>query len=111
MAALVMGIALGACVLSFSLAMRTVNTASNQMTGLHYARNQVEMLRTNHFTNAVLNAGSYTISNANFTGSYLVTNIDIWTKNLTVNVAYRNRIRGANSTNTLATTLTTSLHP
>ena len=115
-ATMVFGVAVGACVLSFSMGMRIVNTASNQMDSLQDARSQIEMLRTNHFTSAVLNAGSYSLSNANYTGSYVVTNVDSWTKNITVNIVYINRIRGGvgRSTNTLVTSLTSDLrdlHP
>ena len=60
----VFGIAVGVCILSFSLGMRIVGTAANQMDALHDARNQVEMLRTNHFTNVVFTAGTYALSNA-----------------------------------------------
>ncbi len=103
MATMIFGVAVGACVLSFSMGMRIVNTASNQMDSLQDVRSQMEMLRTNHFTSAALNAGSYSLSNANYTGNYVVTNVDAWTKNITVNVVYVNRIRGGNSTNTLVT--------
>ena len=81
------------------------------MDALHDARNQVEMLRTNHFTNVVFTAGTYALSNANYVGNYVVSNVDSWTKNITVNIVYVNRIRGGKSTNTLITTLTSSLHP
>jgi len=107
----VFGIAVGVCILSFSLGMRIVGTAANQMDALHDARNQVEMLRTNHFTNVVFTAGTYALSNANYVGNYVVSNVDSWTKNITVNIVYVNRIRGGKSTNTLITTLTSSLHP
>jgi len=107
----VFGIAVGVCILSFSLGMRIVGTAAKQMDALHDARNQVEMLRTNHFTNVVFNAGTYAISNANYVGNYVVSNVDSWTKNITVNIVYANQIRGGKSTNTLITTLTSSLHP
>ena len=110
-ATMIFGVAVGACVLSFSMGMRIVNTASNQMDSLQDVRSQMEMLRTNHFTSAALNAGSYSLSNANYTGNYVVTNVDAWTKNITVNVVYVNRIRGGNSTNTLVTSLTPPLHP
>ena len=110
-ATVVFGIGVGACILSFSLAMRIVDTAGKQMDALHDARNQIEMLRTNHFTDAVFNAGTYAISNANYTGNYVVSNVDSWTKNITVNIAYINRVKGGNSTNTLITSITTSLHP
>ncbi len=108
----IFGIAVGVCILSFSLAMRIVDTAGKRMDALHDARNQVEMLRTNHFTNTVVfSAGTYALSNANYTGNYVVSNVDSSTKNITVNIAYINRIRGGNSTNTLTTTITSSLHP
>ena len=108
---MILGISLGACLLSFTQGMRGVNTASNQMTSLHYARNQLEGLRTNSFSSSALTAGTYSISNANYTGNYVVTNLDIWTKNITVNIAYRNRLRGGYTTNSLVTSITTTLHP
>lgn len=108
----IFGIAVGACVLSFSLAMRIVDTAGKQMDALHDARNVVEMLRTNHFTNTVVfTAGTYALSNANYTGNYVVSNVDSWTKDIRVNISYINRIRGGTSTNTLVTSITSSLHP
>jgi len=110
-ATMIFGVAVGACILSFSMGMRIVNTASNQMDSLQDVRSQMEMLRTNDFTNTVLNAGTYALSNANYTGNYVVTNVDAWTKNITVNIVYVNRIRGGNSTNTLVTSLTKDLHP
>jgi len=107
----VLGIALGACMLSFSMAMRTVNTASNQMGAIHFARNHIEGLRTNSFTASALTAGKFSVSNANYTGSLVITNMDTWTKNITINIAYRNRLRGGYSTNTLTTSITSTLHP
>ena len=110
-ATMVFGVAVGACILSFSLAMRITDTAGKQMDALHDARNQVEMLRTNHFTNVVFNAGTYIITNANYSGNYVVSNVDSATKIVTVNITYINRIRGGTSTNSLVTSITSSLHP
>lgn len=110
-ATMVFGVAVGACILSFSLAMRITDTAGKQMDALHDARNQVEMLRTNHFTNVVFNAGTYIITNANYSGNYVVSNVDSATKIVTVNITYINRIRGGTSTNSLITSITSSLHP
>jgi prepilin-type N-terminal cleavage/methylation domain-containing protein len=110
-ATMILGIALGACVLSFSMAMQIVDTTGKQMDTLHDARSQIEMLRTNHFTNVVFNAGTYAISNANYTGNYVVSNVNSWTKDITVNIAYQNRMTHRMSTNTLITSITTSLHP
>jgi len=109
-AATVLGITIGACLYSFSMAMKIVDATDKQMDALHDARNQIEMLRTNSFTNAVLTAGTYAISNANFVGNYVVSDVDSWTKNIVVNSTYPNRIRGGNSTNTLITSITTTLH-
>ena len=43
---MVLGIALGACVLSFSMAMKVSDASRNQMFALHAARNELEYLRT-----------------------------------------------------------------
>jgi type II secretory pathway pseudopilin PulG len=106
---MIMSIALGACILSFSMAMRSVNTAGNQMAALHYARDWIEVLRTNSFSG--LSAGSGVFTNGNLYGSYIVTNIDSNTKNITVNVWYLNRIHRGFSTNTFTTTRTSALNP
>jgi prepilin-type N-terminal cleavage/methylation domain-containing protein len=110
-AVLILGIALGACVLSFSMAMRTVGTAGTQMAALHIARDQLETLRTYSFSNSVLNAGTYAFTNSSFIGSYTISNVNSATKNITVNVPYINRIRRGYSTNTLVTSVTSTLHP
>lgn len=110
MAVTIMGIALGACILSFSMAMRSVNTASNQMAALHYAREQLEGLRTNSFSNLTSALKTNSVP-ANFTISYTISSVDSATKNLTVNVTYLNRLRRGVSTNTLTTTMVSTLHP
>jgi prepilin-type N-terminal cleavage/methylation domain-containing protein len=112
MAVVILGIALGACVLSFSMAMRAVNTAGNQMAALHAARDELEILRTNKFSSSSnLVAGvSYLFTNS-FAGTYTVSNVNSATKDVTVNVWYLNRIHGGYSTNTLKTSLVSTLHP
>jgi len=111
MAVMILGIALGACVLSFSMAMRSVNTASNQMAAMHAARYELEALRTNSFSSTVLNAGGpYPFTN-DFVGNYTVSNVNSATKDVTVNVWYLNRIHRGYSTNTLVTSLVSTLHP
>ena len=111
LAMMILSIALGACILSFSLAMRTVNTASNQMTALHVARDRLETLRTNSFTAGDLNAGTYSFTNGTYTGQYVISSVNTSTKDITVNVLYTNRLRHNFSTNTLNTTITSTLHP
>ena len=111
LAAMIMGIALGACVLSFSMAMRTVSTAGNQMAVMHSCRNAVEALRTNHFSSVALQVGTNTFSNATFSCTYIVSNFNVNTKDVIVSMPYRNYIHGGFSTNTLSTSLTTTLHP
>lgn len=107
----ILGIALGACVMSFSMAMRATGTAGNQMAALHCARDRMETLRTYSFSDSVLNAGTYAFTNGTLTGSYTVSNVNSATKNVTVNVAYLNAIHRGTSTNTLVTSLTSTLHP
>jgi type II secretory pathway pseudopilin PulG len=108
--ALIFGIGLGACILSFSMGMRTVNTAGNQMVALHTARDVLESLRTNSFNNGSLSAGAHTFSNAYFAIPYTVTSIDACNKTVAVSVPYMNKIRYGYSTNTLTTILSATLH-
>lgn len=110
LSAMVLGIALGACILSFSMAMRTVNTAGNQMIAIHTARDALESLRTNSFTSSALSAGSHTFSNAYFTAPYTVTSIDACNKTVAVSVPYLNKIHRGSSTNVLTTILSATLH-
>jgi prepilin-type N-terminal cleavage/methylation domain-containing protein len=111
MAVVILGMALGACILSFSMAMRTVNTAANQMAAVHSCRTELESLRTYSLTNASsLSSGSHSFTN-NLIGTYVVSNVNTWAKIITVSVPYTNHIHGKFSTNTLATTLASTLHP
>ena len=107
-AAMALAIYLGAFILSFSMGM--VNTASNQMTALHTARDVMESLRTNSFTSTDLTAGSRTFSNGYFTVPYTVTSIDACNKTVAVSVPYLNRIHHGSYTNTLTTILSSTLH-
>jgi len=107
----ILGFTLGAFILSFTMAMKSVGTARNQMAAKHAMRDCMEWLRTQRFTNSVLSAGTHSISNANYTGSYIVSSVDSYTKDVTVRIIYRNHIKGGVSTNTLTTTLVSTLHP
>ena len=109
-ASMALAIYLGAFILSFSMAMRMVNTASNQMTAVHTARDVLESLRTNSFGSANLSAGSHTFSNTYFTVPYSVTSIDACNKTVVVSVPFLNRIHRGSSTNTLTTVLSSTLH-
>lgn len=112
MSVVILGVALGACILSFSMAMRTVNTAANQMAAVHACRNELECLRTNSLTNSTspLTVGSHAFTN-NLTGTFVVSSLNSYTKLITVSVPYTNHIHGKFSTNTLATVLVSTLHP
>lgn len=109
-AVVILGITLGAGVMGYSMAMKTVYTGRNQIAALHYARDEMEGLRTYSFSNSVLNAGTRTISNATYTGYYTVTNLDSATKNIALGIYYKNSLRGGNSTNILTTTFTDTIH-
>ncbi len=109
-AVVILGITLGAGVMGYSMAMKTVYTGRNQMAALHYARDEMEGLRTYSFSNSMLNAGTRTISNSTYTGYYTVTNIDSATKDITLGIYYRNRLRAGNSTNILITSFTDTIH-
>jgi prepilin-type N-terminal cleavage/methylation domain-containing protein len=117
LAVMILGIALGACILSFSMAMRAVKTEGNQMNALHSCRDALEALRTNHLYSAALQPGTNTFSNATFNCTYTVTVVDTNTKNISVSVPYRNYIHldasniWSYSTNTLTTSLVSTLHP
>ncbi|HUJ72512.1 MAG TPA: hypothetical protein VLZ30_09715 [Verrucomicrobiae bacterium] len=111
LSALVLGIALGACILSFSMGMRMVNTSGNQVIAIHTARDALESLRTNSFSSTALSAGSHTFSNAYFTAPYTVTSIDACNKTVAVSMPYLNKIHHGSSTNVLTTVLCSTLHP
>ena len=111
LAATLLGLVLGASILSFSMAMQIVNTASNQAVALHTARDVLESLRTNSFTSTALTAGSHTYTNTYFIVPYTVTSIDSCNKTVAVSVAYTNRIHRGYSTNVLTTVFSSTLHP
>ena len=111
LAAMALAIYLGSFILSFSMAMRMVNTAGNQVIAIHTARDALESLRTNSFTSAALSAGSHTFSNAYFTAPYTVTSIDACNKTVAVSMPYLNKVRHNASTNVLTTVLSSTLHP
>jgi len=116
LAIMILGFSLSACVISFTMSMQAVKTGANQMAALHSARLELETLRTLSLTNsASLNAGTHVFTNGSVTGTYTVTNLDSWTKNVAVSVTYMNFINHSITnniaTNTLTTTLTSTLHP
>jgi prepilin-type N-terminal cleavage/methylation domain-containing protein len=110
---MILGVALGACILSFDMAMRAVKTAGNQMTAVHSARDALESLRTNSFASSVLSVGTKSLTNACFPSgvSYVVTSIDASNRTVSVSVPYVNYIHRGYSTNTLVTVLSSTLHP
>jgi len=110
MAVTVLGMVLGACILGFSQALKGVATARNQMAATHFARDEVEGLRTLKYTNSLLNAGTVLISNSTYTGWYTVSNLEANVKNVSVSIRYQNHLRGGQSTNTLFTSLTRTMH-
>jgi len=127
LSAMILGIAVGACILSFSMAMRAVKTAGNQMTAVHSARDALESLRTNSFTSSALSVGTKSLTNACFPSgvSYTVSSVDASNRTVSVSVPYVNYVhRGYStnasgtvlssagySTNTLVTLLSSTLHP
>jgi prepilin-type N-terminal cleavage/methylation domain-containing protein len=120
MAVAILGFALSACVLSFSMSEQAVFTAANQMAALHSARYELETLRTLSLTNSSsLNAGYHVFTNGTVAGTYTVSNLNSCTRSLVVTVNYLNYINHTNamstakgaSTNTLTTILTSTLHP
>lgn len=116
MAIMILGFSLSAAVLSFTMSMQGVKTAANQMAALHSARYELETLRTLSLTNStLLNAGTHSFTNGSTIGTYTVTNLNSCIKNVTVNVTYMNYINHSLTnniaTNTLVTTLSSTLHP
>ena len=120
LAVMVLGIALGACVLSFSMAMKASDTSRNQMFALHAARYELECLRTNSYSSAALIANTYGIKTNNSSSGYytnywgyytVANNAYVGIKDVTVGIYYRNRLRGGVSTNILTTSLSSALHP
>ena len=116
LAIVILGVSLGACVISFTMSMQAVKTAANQMAALHSVRYELETLRTLSLTNSSsLNSGTHSFTNGSVVGTYTVSNLNSCTRNVTVNVTDMNYINHALSnniaTNTLATTLVSTLHP
>ncbi len=116
LAIMILGFSLSACVISFTMSMQAVKTAANQMAALHSVRYELETLRTLSLTNSSsLNSGTHSFTNNGIVGTYTVTNLNSCTKNLTVNVTYMNYINHGLTnniaTNTLVTTLASTLHP
>jgi prepilin-type N-terminal cleavage/methylation domain-containing protein len=112
----IFAICLSACVISFTMSMQAVKTGANQMAALHSARYELEVLRTNSLlSSSLLTAGTHSFTNGSVIGTYTVTNLNSCTKNVSVSVTYVNYINQAPtaciSTNTLTTTLTSTLHP
>jgi type II secretory pathway pseudopilin PulG len=116
MAIVILGLSLSAAVISFTMSMQGVKTAANEMAALHSARYELETLRTLSLTNSsLLNAGTHSFTNGSVVGTYTVSNLNSCTKNVTVNYNYMNYINHSVTNNiatdTLVTTLTSTLHP
>jgi len=112
----ILGFSLSACVISFTMSMQGVKTASNQMAALHAVRYELESLRTNSLlSSTLLTAGTHSFTNGSTTGTYTVTAVNANTRNVSVYVTYMNYINHSITnniaTNTLTTTLTSTLHP
>ena len=112
----ILAVTLSVCVISFTMSMQGVKTAANEMAALHSARYELETLRTLSLTNSsLLNAGTHSFTNGSVIGTYTVSNLNSCTKNVTVNYNYMNYINHSVTNNiatdTLATTLTSTLHP
>jgi len=112
LSAMIFGFAIGACILSFSMAMRAVNTAGNQMIALHSARDVLETLHTNKFSSTALSVGTHSFTNPCFPSGvpYTVATVDASNRTVAVSVSYINHIHGGYSTNTLVTSLSSTLH-
>jgi type II secretory pathway pseudopilin PulG len=117
---MILGIALGACVFSFNMAMNMSGASRNQMFALNAARAQLEYLRTLSYANSALNVGTYGINTnnassgyyTNYWGKYTVTaNGYPGVKDITVAICYQNYPRDNISTNTLTTSVSKTLHP
>jgi len=117
---MVLGIALGACVFSFNMAMNMSGASRNKMFALHAGRCELERLRTNSYSNAALNIGTYGIRTntassgyyTNYWGYYTVAaNGYPGVKNITVAICYQNYPRDNIATNLLTTSLCQTLHP
>jgi type II secretory pathway pseudopilin PulG len=110
---MVLGIALGACVFSFNMAMNMSGASRNQMFALHAARFQLEYLRTLSYTNSALDINTYQINaNTPTSGYYTVTaNGYPGVKDITVAIRYQNYPRENVATNFLTTSVSQILHP
>ena len=116
---MLLDIALGACLFSFTMAMNMSGASRNKMFALHAARCELERLRTNSYSNAALNVGTYTIKTNTYTGYYtnywgyytVTANAYAGVKNITVAICYQNYPRDNVATNSLSTSVSQTLHP
>jgi len=117
---MLLDIALGACVFSFTLAMNISGASRNKMYALHAARCQLECLRTNSYGATALSVGTHGITNSasagyytNYWGYYTVTANASYAgvKDITVAICYQNYPRDNIATNFLSTSLSQTLHP
>ena len=111
-AMVILAVGLGACALTFNMALLSVSNNQNRMAALHFARDELEQLRTLPFTHAALAPGvTYTISDNSYTGSYTVTTVNADLINISLSISWDNAMGGGMaSTEVLTTSLARPLH-
>jgi len=116
-AVLILALGLGASALTFNMAMRSVATNRNQMSALHYAREQIEFLRTLNWSDPALSPGTYNISTPDYSGFYAVSPGGTDVRNVTVSINLVNEMANPTAPGTnglsqavLTTAITRVLH-
>ena len=109
-AVVILGLALGVAAMTFNMAMRTVATSRNRMNGMHFARQEVERLRTFAFDDQALAAGDHAINRGAYVGAYTVTTVNSDLKDITLGVDWYNSMSNGVSAAVLTTYLAKALH-
>lgn len=109
-AIVILAFGLGAAALTFNMAIRNVAANRTQMSVMHFARNELEFLRTRSFDHSDLNLGTHTVSGGAYPATYTVTSAGTELKNVAISVTWPNEMSQGNAVTVLTTTLAKPLH-
>ena len=109
-ALVILAVGLGACAITFNMAMMSVRNNQNRMSALHFAREELERLRTLSFTDGALALGNHDITNTEYLGSYAVTSVNPDLVNISLSIQWDNAMRGSTVTEVLTTSIARPLH-
>ena len=108
-AIVVLAVGMGACALTFNMAMRSVSTNRSKMSAVHLARNEMEVLRTQGWDDPALTIGSHVITNDLYSGQYVVAGVNDDVRNVTLSIDWAHFMTNGNAAATLTTSLAKQL--